>query len=225
MFLLQLARQKKQLTITPKLIYSVAEVLEPSDETEISDAFNCPISQVYQCTEGFLAISDKRSNHLVMNEEFLIIEKEWLDEHRFVPIITDLFRSTQPIIRYRLDDVLIVKNTNNVFTELTTIEGRVGDVCYGKQEHKKVPIFADTIRQHMVSSPVAFEDYLICQQAINEFSIQVVPELMDKNLLIDHLNQLFSQKNCELPNWHWQIYENKTMDVKRRRIQSFLSLT
>jgi putative adenylate-forming enzyme len=218
--LLELARHKKQLTIKPKKIYSVAEVLEPNDDAEISDAFNCPVSQVYQCTEGFLAINDKHSNHLVMNEEFLIIEKEWLDENRFVPIITDLFRTTQPIVRYRLDDVLVLKNTDNIFTELTAIEGRVGDICYGKKEQKIVPIFSDTLRQQMASSPVTFDDYLICQHAINEFSIQVTPELVDKNILIDHLNTLFRQKACDIPNWNWQVYEKKAMDVKRRRIQS-----
>lgn len=36
------------------------------------------------------------------------IEKEWLDETRFVPIITDLMRTSQPIVRYRLDDVLVI---------------------------------------------------------------------------------------------------------------------
>ncbi len=54
-----------------------------------------------QCTEGFLAISDKKSNQLVMNEEFFDHEKEWIDEQHLFPLITDLLRTTQPIIRYR----------------------------------------------------------------------------------------------------------------------------
>lgn len=221
--LLLLARQKKRLTINPQKIYSVAEVLETSDEAIIRAAFNCAISQVYQCTEGFLAISDKHTNRLVLNEEFLIIEKEWLDEHRFVPVITDLLRSTQPMVRYRLDDVLIMKNTNHTFTELTTIEGRLGDVCYARQKNNIVPIFADLLRQQMASSPIEFEDYQICQQTLNEFSIQVTPELRDKNRLIEHLNQLFHQKNCVIPDWYWQPYEKKEQGRKRRRIQCTLS--
>ena len=220
--LLLLAKQKNQLTIKPQKIYSVAEVLEPHDEAIISDAFNAPVSQVYQCTEGFLAISDKTTNHLVMNEEFLIIEKEWLDEQRFIPIITDLLRTTQPIVRYRLDDVLIVNDRNGVFTELKSIEGRVGDVCYAKQEQNQVPIFADTLRQQMASSPVEFDDYQICQHALNEFSIQVSPQPLEenKNKLIAHLNQLFKTKGCDIPHWNWQTYEPKESSVKRRRIQS-----
>jgi hypothetical protein len=36
------------------------------------------------------------------------IEKDWIDEKsgRFSPIITDFNRKTQPIIRYKLDDIL-----------------------------------------------------------------------------------------------------------------------
>lgn len=221
--LLLLAKQKKRLTINPQKIYSVAEVLETHDEVVIHDAFNCAVSQVYQCTEGFLAISDKKTNRLVLNEEFLIIEKEWLDETRFVPIITDLMRTSQPIIRYRLDDVLVVNHSNNVFTELRGIEGREGDVCYGKQAQQQVPIFADILRQHMARSPIEFEDYQICQHNLDEFSIQVEPEPLDKNRLIEHLNQIFQQKNCEIPTWRWEAFVKREPGMKQRRIQSKLS--
>lgn len=222
--LLVLAKSKR-VKIHPKRIFSVAEVLEPCDETIISEAFHCEVSQIYQCTEGFLAISDKHTNRLVMNEEFLIIEKEWLDERRFVPVITDLIRSTQPIVRYRLDDVLIVEKSNEVYTELSTIEGRLGDVCYGQQGGKLLPIFADSLRQQMASSMVEFDDYQICQLSLNEFSIRISPDIKDKTTLITHLNHLFQQKKCETPNWHWQAYEVKNPGVKTRRIQSRLVMS
>lgn len=219
--LLMLAKQRHRLTIQPpKKIIAVAEVLEKSDEIVISKAFDQPVTQIYQCTEGFLAASDKTTNALVMNEEFLIIEKEWLDETRFIPIVTDLLRTTQPVIRYRLDDVLVTKKTGSVFTELTAIEGRLGDVLHGQRGSELIPIFADTLRQHMASSPVEFEDYCIVQLTLDEFSIQVFPELENKTLLTDHLNQLFKQKNCLIPNWQWQDYVKQQPGSKRRRIQS-----
>ncbi|WP_232220270.1 hypothetical protein [Legionella tunisiensis] len=196
--------------------------MEKSDEVFISKAFDLPVTQIYQCTEGFLAISDKTTNALVMNEECLIIEKEWLDETHFVPIVTDLLRTTQPIIRYRLDDVLVASKTESVFTELTAIEGRLGDVLYGQRDSEMIPIFADMFRQQMASSPVAFEDYRIVQLTLDKFSIQVCPELNDKTLLIDHLNQLFKQKSCLMPTWQWQDYEKHQPGSKRRRIQSRL---
>lgn len=221
--LLLLAQHKAQLTINPRKIYSVAEVLERSDELIIREAFHCPVSQVYQCTEGFLAISDKKTNRLTMNEEFLIIEKEWLDDTRFIPVITDLMRTSQPVVRYRLDDVLVVNHDSKIFTQLDAIEGRVGDVCYGKQGQQLIPIFADILRQQMASSSIEFDDYQICQHAVNQFSIQVTPEPVDKNSVIAHLNQLFQDKNCDTPHWHWEVFVKREPWLKQRRIQAKLS--
>ncbi|GGI82314.1 F390 synthetase-related protein [Legionella impletisoli] len=216
-----LAHYKRRLNIAPKKIISVAEVLEADDETLIKEAFKQPVSQIYQCTEGLLALSDRFSNRLLMNDEFLIIEKEWLDEKRFIPIITDLYRSTQPIIRYRLDDVLIHKPSENVFTELQGIEGRQGDVCYGVQNnHKKIPLFADVIRQHMAQCLVEFEDYGIIQTTKDEFILQIAPESLDKQKLIHHLNELFERYHCSKPNWVFQPLPSRALTAKRRRIIS-----
>lgn len=216
--LVALAKEKSRLKIRPAKIFSVAEVLDDQDENLIQQAFNCPVSQVYQCTEGFLAISDP-SNRLLLNEEHLIIEKEWLDEHRFIPIITDLLRSTQPIIRYRLDDVLIEERSTGIFTQLSKIEGRVGDICYAQKNNAIEPLFADVLRQHLAAFPNKLDDYQIKQQSINEFSIQVCPEFTHKEALIEHLNQLFDSKHCEKPQWLWEDWVPKEKGAKQRRIQ------
>jgi len=90
------------LSINPKKIVSVAEVLEEEDEALISKRFSQKVHQIYQCTEGFLAHTCVEGN-LHLNEDRVYIEKEFLDEEsgRFSPIITDFFRSSQPVIRYR----------------------------------------------------------------------------------------------------------------------------
>lgn len=196
--------------------------MEPRDAAIIAEAFACSVSQVYQCTEGFLAISDKNNNRLLMNEEFLIIEKEWIDERRFIPIITDLLRTTQPIIRYRLDDVLIEEPSSSVFTQLTGIEGRVGDICYATKADKIQPVFADLIRQKMASFPFEFDDYTIQQHDLNQFSIQITPELIAKDALIAHLNELF--QDYDRPNWEWQPFIKKDFSTKNRRIQTMPEL-
>ena len=56
----------------------------------ISSAFKLPIiDQVYQATEGFLACTCS-AGHLHLNEDIIFVEKEYLDERRFYPVITDL---------------------------------------------------------------------------------------------------------------------------------------
>lgn len=220
--LLFLSQQRTRLMFYPKKIVAVAEVLEKKDENKIKEAFGLPVTQLYQCTEGFLAISDKHSNELVMNDDVLIIEKEWIDEYRFIPIITDLLRTTQPIIRYRLDDVLIANVSNETFTGLTAIEGRLGDTLYAKKGNDLVPIFSDVIRQKMASIPIEFEDYQICQNTVTEWTIAILPEVENKTLFIAHLNQLFEHMKCQAPNWNWNVYQKPDFKTKQRRIQSMI---
>ncbi|MFV0428031.1 MAG: F390 synthetase-related protein [Arachnia sp.] len=115
----------------PEKVYSVAEVLPEADASRLAAAFRVPrIHQLYQCTEGLLGRTCEHGV-LHLNEEIAIVETEWLDEHRFVPIITDLRRRTQPIIRYRLNDVLVKRTApcpcGSVLMALERIEGRQDD--------------------------------------------------------------------------------------------------
>ena len=82
-------------------------MLEEQDRRLLMQVFPA-VGEVYQATEGFLAASCAHGT-LHLNEEFLHIEPQWIDEQRFTPLITDFTRSTQPIVRYRLDDVLVLR--------------------------------------------------------------------------------------------------------------------
>ena len=58
------------------------------------------------------------------------------------------------------------------------------------------------------------------QYDLNEFTIQILPELNDKEAMLHHLNQLFIQKQCDVPNWDWSAYQENLLVNKFRRIQS-----
>ena len=80
------------------------------------------------------------------------IEREYLDRNRFVPIVTDFQRKAQPIIRYRLNDILVEKESpcgcGSPFLALEKIEGREDDIFVfldGKGQKKTV--FPDFIRR------------------------------------------------------------------------------
>ena len=62
--------------------------------------------------------------NLHFNEDLLIIEKEYIDKEkkRFFPIITDLNRTTQPVIRYKLDDIIHEKLDCQCQLKSTAIE-------------------------------------------------------------------------------------------------------
>jgi len=126
---LALRVQQGQLTLRVKKVISVAEVLEPQDRRLLTEVFG-EVGEVYQATEGFLAATCQYGT-LHLNEEFLHIEPQWLDDQRFTPIITDFTRQTQPIVRYRLDDVLVIRKEvcpcGNPARAISHIEGRRDD--------------------------------------------------------------------------------------------------
>jgi putative adenylate-forming enzyme len=101
-----------RLRLQPRQVVSVAETLEEEDAEVIARAFDCRVQQIYQATEGFLGYTCPAGT-IHLNEECVHIEPEWLDaaRTRFHPIVTDFTRETQLIVRYRLDDVLRVRET------------------------------------------------------------------------------------------------------------------
>lgn len=146
--------EDKLLNINPLKIISVAEILEKKDESYIKKAFGKDIiHQIYQCTEGLLAMTCEYGK-LHVNEELIYVEKEVISGNRFIPIITDFVRRSQPIIRYRLNDILIESEDQckcgNKSLILKKIEGREDDVFKFtsiEDEGKDVIVFSDFIRR------------------------------------------------------------------------------
>src|SRR5699024_5387107 len=175
-----LAEEKlaNRLLIEPHMIISVAEVLDPVDEQVIQKAFNKQVDQIYQCTEGFLGHTcDYGTIHL--NEDVVIIQKEYIDKEHgiFIPIITDFRRKTQPIIRYRLNDLLQEKqepcSCGSPFIALEKIDGRADDVFYFRHitNETLTPIFPDFIRRAILLASHDITEYYAIQPSSDEISI------------------------------------------------------
>ena len=159
---------KEGLNVAPKKVISVAEVLEEQDRTLIEKAFG-PVHQVYQATEGFLASTCEHGT-LHLNEEYVHIEPEWLDEEqrRFIPIITDFSRTTQPFIRYRLNDVLVAKHEacpcGRVTRAIERVEGRCDDLLLlPGRANQLVPVFADALHRVLATALPLEADYRLIQ--------------------------------------------------------------
>lgn len=87
---------------------------------------------IYQATEGFLG-APCRLGTLHLNEDSIIFERESLDNHgRFRAIVTDLRRTSQAVIRLKLDDVLQLTTCacGSMNTAILPVEGRISDVWH-----------------------------------------------------------------------------------------------
>ena len=216
------------LALAPKKVISVAEVLEAQDRALIVQAFGA-VHEIYQATEGFLASSCEHGV-LHLNEEYVHIEPQWLDseERRFVPVITDFTRMTQPIVRYRLDDILIARATpcpcGRATRALDGIEGRCDDMLLLPSARGGAPVavFADVLTRAFAQGLPPDADYRLVQSG--DIALQLHAALDDAGLaaLRDHLAAVLRGLGVAVDPLAWTTSgELPPFDptMKRRRIR------
>ncbi len=225
----ELALHKSLLHFQPKKIISVAEVLEETDKQIIEAAFKSAgkVHQIYQATEGFLAYTCQLGT-LHLNEEYVHIEPEWLDNAhtRFTPIITDFTRTTQPIVRYKLNDILLTNNApcacGNPARSLLAIEGRQDDSLLLPAKNKqKITVFADMISRVIARNLAWDADYRLVQTEVNNLQLYATSNDVALQLLQTELNATFAQIGVDIKQLQWQIFTHiPTLDAtaKLRRI-------
>ena len=133
-----LADVKSPLNV--KKLVSAAEVLDEIDRKHIEQHFGQITHQFYSSTEGEIAATCEFGT-LHLNEGIMVIQKEWVDEEKgwYHPIISDFKRSTQPIIRYRLNDILVASKQpckcGDARESIDSIMGRQDDIFLLKKQN------------------------------------------------------------------------------------------
>jgi len=214
-----------RLPIKPRRVIAVAEVLEADDQALIAKAFGEPVHQLYQCTEGFLGYTCERGV-MHLNEEFVHIEPQWLDAERtrFVPIVTDFSRTTQLIVRYRLDDILRVRRTpcgcGALGLALDAVEGRCDDVLWLPEETSAglTPLYPDMMRYAVTSARICLPDYRIEQHGMEWHVAVADEELHSYETLVGTVQALLARHRLIAPAFHRISFVGTDAHVKRRRI-------
>lgn len=165
----------------PGILLSVADVLDEADRRVIETGFGKPVGQLYQATEGFLAATCPEGT-LHWNEDAVAIQKEWIDpaRTRYHPVITDFRRTTQPILRFRLDDVIVEATGSqcrcgSVFGIIGKIEGRQDDVFYlpASNGGKPVMVFPDFVRRALILALPPGIDYTVTQSSLETWKVEL----------------------------------------------------
>lgn len=166
------------IRIAPTRLIAAAEVLDPLDAERIVAAFGVAIEQIYQATEGFLGHTCRHGT-VHLNEDCLIVERDWIDRatRRFAPIVTDLYRHAQPVIRYRLNDVLVEREQacpcGSPCIAIERIEGREDDIVWlrSAQGPGVVPVFPDLLSRALLNAAPSVGDYRIEQHDLDALRI------------------------------------------------------
>ena len=221
------AIERGELKLVPDKVISVAEVLEPFDDRRFKEAFQQKvIHQIYQCTEGFLGSTCDRGT-LHLNEDVAMFEKEYLDKKRFIPIVTDFKRQSQPIVRYRLNDVLVEKDRpcrcGSVMTAIERIEGREGDVFYMKtSDGSSVRVFSDMIARCMIYAS-GFHEFRVVQTDYEHLEVFVDQiNAVTKVTVNREFKRLAKILKVQPPTILFKPYERDLSRKLRRIERSFL---
>jgi putative adenylate-forming enzyme len=209
--------QAGRLTIRPDSLISYAEILYPDVKAFVESAFHCNVNEIYKCTEGAIAISC-RCGRLHLNEDVVMVQLYDREGNPTPPgqachkmVVTDLFKKSQPIIRYELNDIIILGKERcpcgSAFRVIEQIQGRSDDLFWGKRSDQDSWqfIFPDYICRAIISSSEDIEEYQAIQQSPREVLIQILPKpTANKPAIIANaqlnLRQVFIAYGCIPPD-------------------------
>ena len=207
---------ERRLKISPKLLYSYAEVLYPEFKEYLENIFKCKIYEVYQGSEGCYAMTCRRGN-LHINEDmifFELLDSRGLptkdDEPCYKLLVTDLHKKSQPIIRYELNDIIAISkkkcSCGSNFRVIKQIQGRADDMFWGLRTDTKEPqfIFQDYISRTIISISEDIEEYQATQDNYTEILLRIQLKKGSnkekiKEELTQRLKKVFSKHHCIEP--------------------------
>lgn len=210
--------QSGRLQIKPKRIISYAEVLYPEVKTEIEETFDTLVHQIYQGSEGSIAMTCKYGN-LHINEDLMKVQLFDEDGNHTEPgkpchkmIVTDLNKISQPIIRYELNDIITISpekcSCGSNFRVVEQVMGRADDLFWGQRENtgELQFIFPDYIRRAIISSSEEISEYQAIQKSFSEVLIRIQlkeslvnPEVLQQRI-INAVKKVFSRYHCTQPS-------------------------
>lgn len=117
------AKERGELRITPRQLGNGGEPLLPCVKSYLESVFQAPVVNVYASSEHlYMGMTLPGSDGMYLLEDDLIFELH--DDHTCV---TNLFNHVMPLIRYRMDDVLVpdaVGPRRYPFTKISEVVGR-----------------------------------------------------------------------------------------------------
>jgi putative adenylate-forming enzyme len=201
-------------------------VLTDEDKNHLQRVFGQTIHQVYQCTEGFLAATCSEGT-LHFNEDFIMVEKRFINEAKtkFHPVITDLFRTTQPIVRYELNDIITAKEgcrCGSTMMAIESIEGRSDDMLiFENNRGECIRLFPDIFRRVIVLCDSQINDFCVTQTGLFTLQLYIQSGITDsynnaEKCLLKLLNE-YHINNVQIEK---QEKDPHVTGTKKRRIKN-----
>ncbi|HEX5269864.1 MAG TPA: hypothetical protein VFW33_05230, partial [Gemmataceae bacterium] len=212
-----LAREQRagRLRLRLGAVIPVAEVLDPPVRDELAKTFGAPIRELYQASEGIMA-SSCREGRLHLNEDFVAVQlydeagrpaRPGEPSRRMV--VTDLYRQTQPIIRYELNDMIELDPQRcpcgSAFRVVRRIHGRADDLLWGHDTMGTPrPIFPDYFRRFVIRATDAIAEYQVTQVDAGRLRVRLLlkdgaDDQSAASAVRANLARLYAEHQCVVP--------------------------
>lgn len=234
MALMAIQQRKGLLKISPKVIVCSAEKLSDEMYCTLKETFNCTIINNYCMTEGGEIAFSIDCPHLHINDDWIIVEpvdenkNPVADKSKFSHgiLITDLSNFVQPIIRYYVEDSVIIHDTcdcGNNFPWLE-IHGRVSgvwEICGGAVTSMQLDDVTEIVDEAL--------SVQLVQVGENDLQVRaILIDSADKNLvaekILSEIKQLLRESGCENFNLEWND-EPPIKNVRGGKLSPFVRIS
>lgn len=153
-------RRRGRLRVTVDRISVFGDVLDPDAAAAAAEVFGCAPVEGYPTTDvGYVAQQVPGEPGLYLNEDLLLVELVDHAEQPVLPgvaadhlLVTSLHQRTTPLIRYRIDDRVVVDPEPGhyaAYRRLASIDGRSDDVFRYGDLAVHPHVFRTTIGRHI----------------------------------------------------------------------------
>jgi putative adenylate-forming enzyme len=216
-FLQQLACVAPSIDHPVDVVVSYAEILEPRTKAALAKAFNAPVHQIYACTEGYIATTCPHGT-LHFNDDVMhirLVPREGGPANCFHMIVTDILRSVQPIINYRLNDMIELDPTpcacGSRLRAVRGVLGRSDDaLVITRADGASALLYADYVCRAIIEVAEGLSEYRVVQRDPGsvEVMLDVPPGATGTvNIVRTRLDRLFSEYTDRPPRLEVRVQE------------------
>jgi phenylacetate-CoA ligase len=227
--LAELAHEKRagRLTVAPRSVTSISELLTPADRAVIEQGFGVPVINSFVSTEGLAGHSDPGGSVLSFASDLCLAELVDEDNNP-VPagvtsakvLVTNLHNLTQPLIRYELTDRFTrAAGTPSAGWLRATVEGRADEIFHYASR---------SIHPHIIRSTLS------CEGAVREYQVRqtragidvtcVTGSQLDGQALAARLRDALCQAGLAGPQVTLTLADGIPRDSRTGKVTRFIPL-
>ena len=230
-----------KLSIHPKYIKTVGEVLTPSAKKVIDRAFGVETSDTYGCSEANVMAGECGSgNGLHIHEDVCLVEAVDIKgnavgdgELSNKVYVTNLLKYTQPVIRYELEDVISVNSEpctcGSSMSRINAIYGRNFDMLWAKKNDGSYAHIHPQGIDAGITLVKGVKNYQVIQEELNKLNVKIMlKESANKKSTLSHVKssliQTLSETGVEkFVKININMVNNINRDPKSKKIRRIIS--